>query len=236
MIKAITFDFWWTLYEGKTPGGGAWRLQRLAENLERLGSPRDTGELERAVRTVHVANELQQEELGLDWTSEEQVERFLQHLNLPARLVPDLLEAWTTPLLHHRPQPMPDVRAVLAELAQAYRLAVICNTGSTPGWVLRELMAADGLAEHFQVLTFSNEHRMAKPNPQIYHLTVSALQVPPATAIHIGDNPRTDVAGARGAGLRAVWFNSRAMDDSAPGADGVIHRLSELPSLLARIG
>lgn len=235
MITAVTFDFWWTLYNGNTAGGDQWRLHRLTEILGAAGYRPAPAALATAVAAVRAANLRLQEDQGLDCTPEEQVEKCLDLLGLPPRLVPDLLAAWTGPLLVERPEPIPGARTVLAELARHYRLAVICNTGATPGSVLRQLLAADGLADHFQVLTFSNEHGVAKPNPEIYRLTLAAVGVTPDAALHVGDNPLTDVAGARGAGLRAVWFNSQGLSGPAPEANGVITSLAELPALLAHL-
>lgn len=209
MLQAITFDFWWTLYQNGNAAGERWRLDRLAEILAAAGYPRETVSIAQAVQLVRKANERQQEELGLDWAPEEQVALLLEQLGLPGRLgpeLPELLEAWTTPLLLHPPTPMPGAQAVLRYLAGRYRLGLICNTGATPGWVLRRLLEADGLLDYFQVLTF---------------------------AAHVGDNPRTDVDGARQAGMRAIWFDSHAPSPPAPAADGIITALAELPDVLA---
>ena len=49
-----------------------------------------------------------------------------------------------------------------------------------------------------------------------------------------GDHPGDDIAGAKAAGLRAIWFNPQGKDwqgEAAP--DAQIRRLAELPALLA---
>jgi len=59
--------------------------------------------------------------------------------------------------------------------------------------------------------------------------------VPASEAVHVGDHPRDDIAGAQRAGLRAVWFNPQAKawpGEQAPDAE--IQRLSHLHEVLAR--
>lgn len=57
----------------------------------------------------------------------------------------------------------------------------------------------------------------------------------PARAVHVGDDAASDVAGARGVGMRAIHF---VPDPSVPGAaaDAVLRRFADLPALVARLG
>ena len=59
--------------------------------------------------------------------------------------------------------------------------------------------------------------------------------VPAEAAVHVGDHPRDDIAGAQGAGLRAIWINPQGKaweGERAP--DAQVASLAELPALLAR--
>lgn len=54
-------------------------------------------------------------------------------------------------------------------------------------------------------------------------------------AVHVGDHPGDDIAGAQRAGLRAVWFNPQHKPwNSEQAPDAEIQRLSQLPDVLAR--
>jgi putative hydrolase of the HAD superfamily len=57
------------------------------------------------------------------------------------------------------------------------------------------------------------------------------LNVSPARSVFVGDHPEVDVAGARAAGMQAIWrrdpTGSRMIE-----ADGVIDELSDLLSWL----
>jgi HAD superfamily hydrolase (TIGR01549 family) len=46
-----------------------------------------------------------------------------------------------------------------------------------------------------------------KPDPRTYYAALDPLQVDPARAVHVGDQPRSDVAGALGVGMGAVLLD-----------------------------
>ena len=68
-------------------------------------------------------------------------------------------------------------------------------------------------------------------------LTPEALRHP-ANVWHVGDNPHTDVAGAKAAGLTAVWLNRKRLPLPATSLhpDHEIHSLTELSGLLGLEG
>lgn len=73
---------------------------------------------------------------------------------------------------------------------------------------------------------------VAKPDPAIFYLALSALRVPPGgTVLHVGDSLRYDVAGALAAGLQPVHLDPYGF---CPAPDGHPHirSLADLPSLI----
>jgi putative hydrolase of the HAD superfamily len=100
--------------------------------------------------------------------------------------------------------------------------ALICDTGLTPGRVVREHLARTGLLPGLRAQLFSDEVGVPKPHPRIFQAALSELGVEPARTFHVGDLRRTDVAGARGVGMGSVRL-SAAYDDPAalPEADHV---------------
>ena len=86
----------------------------------------------------------------------------------------------------------------------------------------------------FDAVVSSEELRVYKPHVSIFHETCARLGVAPDEAIYLGDSPWADVAGARNAGLRAVWLNRRNTawpDDIEPPKETVsaVTGLLELP-------
>lgn len=89
--------------------------------------------------------------------------------------------------------------AVLKDLAKKYPLALVSDTGMTPGRLIREHLKRRGL-DVFQAYSFSDETGFVKPKPEAFLTALSALGVAPEEALHVGDLPQTDIKGAFGAG------------------------------------
>jgi putative hydrolase of the HAD superfamily len=160
---------------------------------------------------------------------------------LPARVPADalaaLLDAYTRPALLVPPAVDEGARAALVRLqAQGVRLALVSNTMRTPGTVLRKVLDRFGVLECFAHTTFSDEVGIRKPDPEIFALTLRALQVAPADAVHVGDDPVLDVGGARKAGLRAIQVTSASLKAlGAQRPDAVIPSLATLPDAIATL-
>lgn len=176
-----------------------------------------------------------QVEEGLDLAPEEQLTWVLGRLGVAASgWLAELLELYTSGRAGADIRVMEGARETLAQLAQRYRLALICNTGRTPGRVIRRWLEFHGLSPYLEVLTFSNELGIAKPNPEIFLYTLKQLGIPPEGAAHIGDDPRTDLKGARTTGMVPIWFNPRQREDG-PAWAYQVQRLPDLPAVLAEI-
>jgi len=132
----------------------------------------------------------------------------------------------------------PDARAVLAELrAHGIELGIITNASHPMTYRDRELEAV-GLLDLFPRCRLSAiDVGVLKPHRAIFDHALDILDVQPEEAVFIGDNLTTDVEGAQGAGIPAVWIN-RTPDGEIPGdiaPDGTITALQELLPLLARL-
>ena len=128
---------------------------------------------------------------------------------------------------------MPGALYALPLLAERYRLAVVCDTGYSPGRVLREVLERNGMLAYFEYLYFSNEHGMSKPDVRVFRHTLAALDVRAPEAAHVGDIQRTDIAGAQAAGMAAVHFIGANNDDAGHStADLIVRHFDELPAAL----
>lgn len=113
---------------------------------------------------------------------------------------------------------------VIPALAGAgIKLGLISDTGLTPGRILLGFLKRDGLLPHFSSLTFSDETGFPKPDPRMFQRTLAPLGVAPAEAAHVGDTPRTDIAGAQAVGMRAIRFAAAHDTAEPPVADSVIY-------------
>jgi putative hydrolase of the HAD superfamily len=110
----------------------------------------------------------------------------------------------------------------LAALANAgIRRGLVCDTGFTPGRVVREILDSHGLLQYLEVTCFSDEVGVPKPGGEIFGKALAALGVRPPEAIHVGDLRRTDVAGARDFGMLAARFRG-VHDDRSESAEAPI--------------
>ena len=89
---------------------------------------------------------------------------------------------------------------------QGIRRGLICDTGLTPGRVVRQLLDDEGLSGYLEVLCFSDEVGVPKPGNEIFAKALAELGARPPEAVHIGDLKRTDIAGARDIGMHACRF------------------------------
>lgn len=125
------------------------------------------------------------------------------------------------------------VETVAALASAGVPQALICDTGLTPGRVVREHLARLGLLDGLRAQLFSDEVGVPKPHARIFRAALGALGVEAAGAVHVGDLLRTDVAGARGVGMRSVRLRAAHDDPSAlPEADAVAASHAELLALL----
>lgn len=106
------------------------------------------------------------------------------------------------------------------------KIGLICDTGFTPGRVVRELLDAAGLLTYLECQCFSDECGVPKPGNDIFAKCLAELGVRPPEAMHVGDLKRTDIAGAHDIGMHAARFKGVHDDKSdATEAEVVIDRL-----------
>jgi len=101
---------------------------------------------------------------------------------------------------------IPGMVALARELGAAgARVAVLSNSEGR----LAELLAEIGIADAFAAIVDSGRIGIEKPDRRIFDHTLAVLGAT-RPGIHIGDSWPADVAGALGAGWRAIWFGRRA--------------------------
>ena len=122
----------------------------------------------------------------------------------------------------------------IAEMRSAgRRTALICDTGFSPGRIVRKILGEKGLLDLLEVLAFSDEVGVPKPHERMFRHALDGLGVAPEAAAHVGDLKRTDIAGARALGMGSVRFNGVYDDDAdEPDADVVISSMRDLGRVL----
>lgn len=105
------------------------------------------------------------------------------------------------------PDAMP---ALLEARGRGLKIALVSNWDVR----LRRLSEGLGLAPLFEALIISSEVGVEKPDPRIYRIACERLGIAPCDALHIGDNRREDIAGARAAGMRALLIDRKSAADA----------------------
>ncbi len=112
---------------------------------------------------------------------------------------------------------------------QGYRLGVISNLRRDMDQLCGDL----GLAPYLDFCLTSAEVGAEKPDPAIFVAALERAGVKPSEAVHVGDQPRSDLVGARGAGLHAILLDRGGWHSEIKNCVQ-ISRLGDLDKLLAR--
>jgi len=242
MIRGVTVDWWHTIAE---PYGEDWEQVAKRMRCEAIQRVLKGHGVLCTYERIDLAYDLWTDHMKREWTRNVDLPADQQVLELLAcagydgvadrALVGALHEPIGSPLVLRPPAIHDGAIETLRTLKEGgLRLAIISNTGRTWGRFLRQVQEKVGMGDLFDHRTWSDEARVRKPAARIFEGTLAALRVAPTEAVHIGDDVDADVAGAKDAGMRAVWFDTGKW----PGADGsradaVIHAWRELPAALA---
>ena len=242
-VKTITVDLWGTLLFDGPASDNRYKKRRLAD-LEPLlaaaGMPVSATALDRAYdESGTYLNRIwaTQRDVPVD----DHIRAILAAIDpgwpqrLPPALMTALIEAYARPILVVPPAVDDTALAALEALkGSGYTLALVSNIMRTPGAALRRLLEQFRLLGYFQHTTFSDEVRIRKPAPEIFHLTLRAVAGDPETSVHVGDDPILDVQGARAAGMRVIQVTSSSAA-RGPRPDLTISRLAELPEAIEQL-
>lgn len=238
-IKAITFDLWETLITDSQVQNDLrteYRVSKTVQLLLSAGAAIDISDLYTAHEEVWRRCE-EQWANAVDLLFTSQVRLFLDlarpglSSTLPDETLDRIARIYADAVLHYPPALIPGTAEALCALKKKrYKLGLICNTGRSPGFILRELLAQFGIIKRFNLALFSDESIVRKPDPSIFNQALAALKTEPNDAVHVGDNAAADVRGAMAAGMQAVWV--RKPGELEPECLASVDSVAELPAVL----
>ena len=227
-ISVVTFDLWQTLILDRRDLGLARtqiRLEGTRDALARFGEDYDLEHIREAYQGCYRQCQQIRNE-GLDVSFREQVGIFIDNIStdLTNRLNRDTTEeivrVYADSFLVHPPAVHVDALTVLGDLkAMGLSLALISNTGMTPGATFRDFMETEKMLSYFDALTFSDEVKLSKPSKEIFLMTLRSMGASPAQAVHVGDHLVNDVVGAKRSGLTTVWITGFYDGEQPPGPE-----------------
>jgi len=125
--------------------------------------------------------------------------------------------------------PLEGVVETLQALKSKVKMGIITNGFSLPQ---RGRLDKLGWNEWFEPLVISDEVQVTKPAAAIFQHALELMQRPdPARVLMVGDNPKTDIAGAAAQGLATCWYNP-ARQDGPCEATHEIHHFAHLSAIV----
>ncbi|GIW40265.1 MAG: hypothetical protein KatS3mg076_0842 [Candidatus Binatia bacterium] len=202
-VRAVFFDAVGTLFDLAQPVGTVY-----AREASRFGVVADPEDLERKFRksfreapplAFPGASERELDRLERDWWKN-LVRRVFRDHEFPRfeKFFAELYEGFATPRWWKvHPRTNPTLRTLRSH---GLVLGIVSNFDHR----LERLLEALDLRRYFDSVVVSSRAGFAKPDPRIFRLALRSHGIRPAQALHVGDSPEEDLAGARAAGLHGL--------------------------------
>ncbi len=124
----------------------------------------------------------------------------------------------------------PGVESVLELKKRGYDISILTN-----GMVVQQNAKIDvaGFRDWFSAIVVSDAIGVAKPDPEAFYITCRKTGFLPDETVYVGDYGKNDIAGARAAGMKTIWYGAyMTWDETIGRADAEIFALPQLLSLL----
>lgn len=146
--------------------------------------------------------------------------------------MPQFLAEMYRGISRYRLQLYPEVKNVLDELSQRYKLAALSDAQSA--WALPEMQAVD-IAGYFKPIIVSGDLGYRKPDIRIFKAALAGLKMRPEEVLFVGNDMYRDIYGASLAGMKSVYFSSNQGRKKANGVepDYIIYQFAELRQAIA---
>ena len=117
--------------------------------------------------------------------------------------------------------------------AAGYRLGMLTNGYNR--YQNDKLRTNPHILPYFEEIMIGEDLGHQKPHPTAFLTILKKMGVSPAEAAFVGDNPSSDICGARGVGMLPIWMRYvKEWPSAATPPAYAIDTLSELPPLLQK--
>jgi putative hydrolase of the HAD superfamily len=237
MIKAITFDLWNTLFENISYS--ELRLNLLNTHLKNKNPNISLSDLLESYNNFFsfVHPRLKK----LDFThvyTKERITKLLDELNIGLSSIEldGLINEIESTMLENPPLLKKGVKDTLVTLNQDYKLAIISDTGITPGRIIRIVLDQYEILNFFETTIFSDEIGYYKPHSIAFKTALDYLDCAPEHSIHIGDLLETDIRGAKEYNMYTIWFKNQSQNAASNiQPDFEIDEISEVINIVKNI-
>jgi putative hydrolase of the HAD superfamily len=116
--------------------------------------------------------------------------------------------------------PFPDAEATVRKLKESgYRLAIVSDSDGTPGMKEKRVNAVP-FRELFEFALVAGEDTpKVKPSRAPFRMAAKRLSLPPTNCAYVGDNPQTDIQGAKAIGMTTILVKRKPYSVPVIGRD-----------------
>ncbi len=208
-IRAVTFDLWHTLVAEHPGTMRRMQFDRWSRLLAGAGHPREPADIESAFAKNWQRFEEHWWTNTGQYTPADSVSFLTQELSVDAtdELRSDLIDSFRVVGETAELEVAPGLETCLRAMrTSGVPLGIVCDVGLTSSPTLRARLERLGILDAFDAWSFSDETGVFKPAPAAFLAALDPLGVDPRDAAHIGDNERTDIAGANALGMVSVRY------------------------------
>lgn len=224
-IKHIFYDLDHTLWDYDTSSRETLNEIYQAYELGKSGKPFDF-----FVQTFHQINEKLWEqfnhgEIDRDYLRTQRFDTILEKMDYDT----DSLSISNYYISHcaKKNNLMPEVLTSICYLSEKYQLHILTNGFDK---IQRTKLSVTGIAHYFEKIITADSIDVKKPYPEIFQYAIDKTGATLSGSLMIGDNPNTDIKGAKDFGMKAILYDPTHSKYS--NADYTIHCHSELMKLL----
>lgn len=128
----------------------------------------------------------------------------------------------------------PDTLECLEYCKSGHKLGLVTNGPPDIQW---KKIIGSKLKPYFHAIVISGEYGFAKPDRRLFFKLLDLLNCKAENALMVGDKLKTDILGAKEAGIKSVWLNRNLdePDDRSLKPDYEISDLSQLYEILTQV-
>ena len=124
-----------------------------------------------------------------------------------------------------------DTMSTIHRLKNAgFRLGMVSDSDGTPGMKMKRIRQQSFLKSLEAIVVAGEDTPGVKPTRRPFTLVARRLGLQPGNCVYIGDNPNTDIEGAKGVGMMMILVRRRGPKGGHP--DYLVRSLSDVARLL----
>ena len=206
-VRAVVFDCYSTLIDIKTDEEKGEIFHYISLYLQYYGAKLNAEGLKSALRLEREQYKYPREERYPEIDLEIVFRNVLKKEGLSNPFLAESCCKLLRVLSRERFQLFPDSLPVLEEMRnKGYQLGVVSDAQKVFCLDEGEML---GLGPFFSHVVMSTHLGFRKPDPRLFVVACALLHVSPVEAVYIGNDPETDIAGAKGVGMKAVLLDRK---------------------------